>query len=218
MKRTKRAYDPARPNFKHIEKEGDEESTAVESSIREFVTNLTKFSSRYARMHFKESESRSNEYFCMLEGKSLDGLRRLILETSDVCANLFFQPFPIDPLNVNDKTWFGWADTGSVHPSVYRPHPIAFWETSPGNFQAVWKWERGLPIAASTARVEALLHEFGGKLGSHLPDAYLRVPGVPNFSTYHDQWPVVRLRYNAFPIEEACEQALIDAEDLYMTE
>jgi hypothetical protein len=217
MTRKKHAYDPARPDFTHIEKDGDESSTKVHNSIREFLHNFTKFSSRHARVRFKESENRSREDESMLDGNLLKGFESLIPHSFDSCANLFFQPFPIDPANRNDKTWFGWADTGGVHPSVYKPHPIAYWQTSPGNFRAVWKWERGLPIAASTARVEALLHEFGGKLGSHSPDAYLRVPGVPNFSPYYEKWPVVRLRYNAFPVEEEREQAQIEADDLYMT-
>jgi RepB DNA-primase from phage plasmid len=218
MKRTKRAYDPARPNFKHFTREADVHDKTIGECILDFLLEFKINSSWSSDIRIKLSHNKDQEAFIQLTLREDGSLWHFIVKAIDTCANLFFQPLAIDPLNPKGKTWFGWADTGSVHPSIYKPHPIAYWETSPENFQAVWKWERGLPIAASTARVEALLHEFGGKLGSHLPDAYLRVPGVPNFSTFYEQWPVVRLRYNAFPIEDAREQALIEAEDLYMTE
>jgi hypothetical protein len=114
----------------------------------------------------------------------------------------FFCPQVVDPTVCGQQTIYGHANTGTVHPTAYPQEPIAWWETLPGNFEAVWRWEKPIPIAASTARVEAMLHEFGGVLGSHLPDAYLRIPGCPVYSTAIFPWPVVRLRHCKFPIWE----------------
>jgi hypothetical protein len=114
--------------------------------------------------------------------------------------DIFFCPRPI--LNPDwGFTWYGWCDTGGVNPGSFSPHPSAYWETSKGNYQALWRWDKGLPLAASVARVEALIHEFGGKLGSHLPDSFLRVPGSINNGKQCFPWPTVRMLYNEIDVE-----------------
>jgi hypothetical protein len=49
--------------------------------------------------------------------------------------------------------------------------------------------------------MEAMIHEHGGKLGSHLPDAFLRVPGSINNGKPCFPWPTVRMLYNEIDVE-----------------
>jgi hypothetical protein len=217
MKRTKRAYDPARPDCRHFEKQDDEFEPKLGESIVKFLGNFTEMR-RQARIRIKLVSLHGQESFDLLQLQ--DNVAFFdILETSNFSMqDVFFQPLAYDPSRHSGMTWFGWADTGTLHPSVFNPKPIAYWETSPKQFQAVCKWKHGIPILASTARVEALLHEYGGKVGSHLPDAYMRVPGLPNFSRPHDRWPIVRLRFDAFPLEDVRKVRQANSDTLYLSE
>ena len=212
MRKGKPAYDPARPNFKHFD--GDGYSKLAISNICEFLGHFTDLGSEAAKIRLKFTDGPDRVCFRILSTKSLRSLENVITYAEDLYQDLFFQPLAIDRLS--ERTWFGWADTASIHPSTFTPHPFAFWETSPNQFQAVWKWERTIPIVASTSRVEAMLHEFGGKLGSHLPDSYLRVPGTPNFSAGYDKSPIVRILYDAFPQEDERLRLLFELDQVYM--
>lgn len=108
---------------------------------------------------------------------------------------LFFQLGARRPDGSFEPTRFGGFDTGTVHPTAYDPVPAAYWETSPGRYQAVWDWGKAIPVEASVARLEALIHEYGGMLGTHHLDSYLRVPwsinhkanyGGPEVKMLHD--------------------------------
>lgn len=107
----------------------------------------------------------------------------------------FFQFGARRPDGSFEPTRFGGFDTGTVHPTAYDPAPAAYWETSPGRYQAVWDWGKAIPVEASVARLEALIHEHGGVLGTHRLDNYLRIPwsinhkanyGEPEVKMLHD--------------------------------
>jgi hypothetical protein len=152
----------------------------------------------------------------LLDPKDEIAISMMLIDASWYCEDVFFQVNAVDLTDNSGVTWFGGADTGTTRPQDYPQKPMAAWETSPGNFQAVWKWERAIPYAASSARLEAMLHEYGGKIGSQRPDAYLRVPGFPNYTTNLDQWPIVRMRFDAFPIEEVRRDMLFSKGNAYL--
>lgn len=58
-------------------------------------------------------------------------------------------------------------------------------------------FENGKERIRPSARVEAMIHEYGGKLGSHLPNAFLRIPGSINNGAACFPWPIVRMLYSA---------------------
>lgn len=104
----------------------------------------------------------------------------------------FFQFGARRPDGSFEPTRFGGFDTGTVHPTAYDPPPDAYWETSEGNYQAVWDWGKAIPVEASVARLEALIHEYGGVFGTHRLGSYLRIPWSINHKTNYDQ-PEVKM-------------------------
>lgn len=205
MKRIKNAIDPARPVFRHFFENGRENVKPWSKSVSEFLFVLAR---HHRRASFKcKIQTMSGAELIDIVPISGESLGFFFASRFPDEEDLFFCPLPIPGPNDRQLTWFGWCDTGRVHPGTFEPHPAAYWETSKGNYQAIWRWERGLPLAASSARVEAMIHEYGGKLGSHLPDAFLRVPGSINNGAACFPWPSVRMLYNAL------DPAILEAED-----
>lgn len=196
-----RAYDPATPAYPHLSNANWRHTRKLAVEARSFLDAFFR-GNPTARMGIK-SQTHGGEYRTLFEigWGECSRLDHMLEYIGEGCEELFFQPqvhgvdFPLH------KTIYGHANTGRVHPSAFSPAPIAYWETYPGEYEAVWRWPHGIPIAASTARVEAMLHEFGGVLGSHLPDAYLRIPGCPIYAPDCFPWPVVKLLHNGLADE-----------------
>jgi hypothetical protein len=182
-------YDPAHPNFRHFFENGKEDAEAWATSAADFLSLV--MDSQLIRFNISGKIRTVARW-------PIEGLRRFLVLSWPGDNDILFSPRDIPE---TDVTRYGWCDTGRVHPSLFRPHPTAYWETSRGNYQAIWKWEIGIPLAASTARVEAMIHEYGGKFGSNLPDAFLRVPGSINNGKECFPWPTVRMLYNEIDYE-----------------
>lgn len=194
MKRIKRATDPARPEFRHYVENSKKSIGPWAKSATDFLL-IVAGHHQLRMLRFKVCTWRS-ETTSLVSITPEEDLEHFLTTVSPEYNDVFFCPSPVSDTREPPLTWFGWCDTGRVHPGIFEPHPVAYWETSKGNYQAIWRWERGIPFAASTARVEAMIQEYGGKLGSHLPDAFLRVPGSINNSTTSLSWPTVRMLYN----------------------
>lgn len=195
MKRIKHAVDPARPDFRYYFENGREKIGPWSRSVSEFLSVLGGYHRQaFFKCKIRTSSGAESIHLVTTSDESLRFFFACRFPDED---DLFFCPCPIPGPNDRQLTWFGWCDTGRVHPGIFEPHPAAYWETSKGNYQAVWHWEKGLPLMASSARVEAMIHEYGGKLGSHLPEAFLRVPGSINNGAACFPWPTVRMLYNA---------------------
>lgn len=191
--------DPAHPTFRHYsESDGDNAKPWAQSAGGFLAFFGHSHWNSCLRLKFKSGSRTETFQLIPLQSK---GLLNNLMWCSPRDEDIFFCPLPINFAEPTTLTWFGWCDTGRIHPSIFEPHPAAYWETSRGNYQAVWRWEKGISIAASTARVEALINEYGGKLGSHLPEAFLRVPGTINQSKACFPWPTVRLLYNELDTE-----------------
>src|SRR5262245_60501513 len=158
-KHTKPEYDPAKPGFKHFFENGKEDVEAWAADASEFLGHFGHYWRPLMRMKIRHFDG--GETMDLVPSDRLEAfLARSWPEDNDI----FFCPNVVPSIGSAKLTWYGWADTGRVNPATYVPHPVAFWETSKGKFQAIWKWERGIPSAASTCRVEALIHEYGGEL------------------------------------------------------
>lgn len=198
---TTRARDPATPAFPHLNNANWRHTPKLAAAARSFLDAFFR-GNPTARMGIK-SQTHGGAYRTFFdigwgEHSRLDHMLEFVGEG---CEELFFQPQVRGPGFPYHNTIYGHANTARAHPSVFVPEPIAYWQTFPGEYEAVWRWSHGIPIAASTARVEAMLHEFGGDIGSHLPDAYLRIPGCPIYTPEHLPWPVVTFLHNGLADE-----------------
>jgi hypothetical protein len=182
-------YDPAHPTFAHFFENGKEDTKAWATAAADFVSLLIA-----GEMVQFEVDGQVRT----ISRWPFEGLQAFLQQCWPGDQDIFFSPRATP---AEEITWYDWCDTGRVHPSLFDPHPAAYWETSKGNYQAIWRWEKGIPIAASTARVEAMIHEYGGKLGSHRPDAFLRLPGCINRGKDCFPWPTVRMLYNEIEYE-----------------
>ena len=201
LRRKMRAYDPAKPNYPHLTNRNWTHTPKLAGAATELLWSFFR-GNPDAVMGIK-SQTHEAQYRTLFDiscGRP-SRLEQMLEYVGEGCEELFFQPQVRGHDFPNHTTIYGHAATGRVHPSTYSTKPIAFWETFRGHYEAVWRWSHGIPIAASTARVEAMLLEFGGVLGSHLPDAYLRIPGCPIYAADQFPWPVVTMRYNGLAEE-----------------
>lgn len=180
--------------------------------VTHFLSHFFDGKSADAKMDLKATHcSELFETSARLTSDQLPYLRPRLSFTHENDDDWHFRPQVLGPNDRGHLTIYGHADTGIVHPTTYSHRPIAWWETLPGTYQAIWRWERPMSLEASSRKVGQMLHEFGGVIGSHLPDAYLRIPMCPIYSTAMFPWPVARLRHCEFPNWEDYDGPLFQA-------
>ncbi|MFV1440239.1 MULTISPECIES: DNA-primase RepB domain-containing protein [unclassified Phaeobacter] len=88
----------------------------------------------------------------------------------------------------------GWCDIDKGNPSSFDPLPSVVWETSPGNTQALWFWDRPHTPKRASAFSKALTYRHGGDKGGSAPNKLLRVPGSFNHKPAYAK-PFIPLRH-----------------------
>lgn len=106
------------------------------------------------------------------------------------CVNLFSKPkrkkeFARD-------TRYAICDVDSADPFIFEPHPSVIWETSPGNSQSTWKWDKKLTPLEAEEHSRALTYRHGGDKNGWPVNKLLRLPGSINHKEKYDE-PFVRL-------------------------
>ena len=88
----------------------------------------------------------------------------------------------------------GWCDIDKGDPSSFDPLPSVVWETSPGNTQALWFWDRPHTPKRASDFSRALTYRHGGDPGGSAPNKLLRVPGSLNHKPAYAK-PFIPLRH-----------------------
>lgn len=94
------------------------------------------------------------------------------------CPNAFMSSKRRKPKAFN--TPYAWCDIDEADPSQFVPPPSVLWESSPGRFQGIWRFNRRLrPIRAERIS-RYLAHEFGADRSGWEVTKVLRIPGTYN--------------------------------------
>ncbi|MEP5170463.1 MAG: DNA-primase RepB domain-containing protein [Shimia thalassica] len=88
----------------------------------------------------------------------------------------------------------GWCDIDKGDPNSFDPLPSVVWETSPGNTQALWFWDRPHTPKRASAFSKALTYRHGGDKGGSAPNKLLRLPGSFNHKPAY-AGPFIPLRH-----------------------
>jgi hypothetical protein len=100
------------------------------------------------------------------------------------------------------------ADLDDTPPQILPVPPSAYWETSPGRWQAVWQLDRPLPVEEAVELSRSVSYRFMADMGGWGPEHTLRVP---------DSWNAKRA-CTAGPLhrrEPVSPEALKDAPSVY---
>lgn len=94
----------------------------------------------------------------------------------------------------------GWCDIDKGDPSSFVPLPSVVWETSPGNTQALWFWDRKHTPRRASAFSKALTYRHGGDKGGSAPNKLLRLPGSFNHKPAYAKPFIPLQHYDTRPI------------------
>lgn len=97
-------------------------------------------------------------------------------------------------------TLLGWCDVDRADPFAFEPKPSAVWQTSPGNTQALWFWDRLHPPSEAQAFSKALAYRHGGDKGGNAPNKLLRLPGSFNHKPEYDTPFIPLVHFDPKPI------------------
>lgn len=97
-------------------------------------------------------------------------------------------------------TPWGWCDVDRADPFAFEPKPSVVWQTSPGNTQALWFWDRLHPPSEAQAFSKALAYRHGGDKGGNAPNKLLRLPGSFNHKPEYDAPFIPLLHFDPKPI------------------
>lgn len=97
-------------------------------------------------------------------------------------------------------TRLGWCDVDKVDPFAFEPKPSVVWQTSPGNTQALWFWDRLHPPSEAQAFSKALAYRHGGDKGGNAPNKLLRLPGSFNHKPEYEAPFIPLVHFNPKPI------------------
>lgn len=85
------------------------------------------------------------------------------------------------------------CDIDQADPDGYDPAPNILWETSPGRFQGIWKWDSAATAVEAERYSRAIVTKDGGDRGGWSITKMLRLPGTINHKPAYDL-PIVTLR------------------------
>ena len=97
-------------------------------------------------------------------------------------------------------TRLGWCDVDKADPFAFDPKPSIVWQTSPGNTQALWFWDRLHPSSEAQAFSKALAYRHGGDKGGNAPNKLLRLPGAFNHKPEYDAPFIPLVHFDPKPI------------------
>lgn len=97
-------------------------------------------------------------------------------------------------------TRLGWCDVDRADPFAFEPKPSVVWQTSPGNTQALWFWDRLHPPSEAQAFSKALAYRHGCDKGGNAPNKLLRLPGSFNHKPEYDAPFIPLLHFDPRPI------------------
>jgi len=97
-------------------------------------------------------------------------------------------------------TRLGWCDVDKADPFAFDPTPSIVWETSPGNTQALWIWDRLHTPKLASAYSKALTYRHGGDKGGSAPNKLLRLPGSFNHKPDYDAPFIPLVHFDPNPI------------------
>lgn len=98
-------------------------------------------------------------------------------------------------------TRLGWCDVDEADPFTFDPMPSVVWETSPGNTQALWFWDRLHTPVQAQAFSKALAYHFGGDRGGNAPNKLLRLPGSFNHKLGYETPFIPLVHFDPRPIK-----------------
>lgn len=85
------------------------------------------------------------------------------------------------------------CDIDLADPDGYDPAPNMLWETSPGRFQGIWKWQKVAEAVEAERYSRAIVTKDGGDKGGWSITKMLRLPGTINHKPAYNR-PIVTLR------------------------
>lgn len=97
-------------------------------------------------------------------------------------------------------TQLGWCDVDKADPFAFEPKPSVVWQTSPGNTQALWFWDRLHPPSEAQTFSKALAYRHGGDKGGNAPNKLLRLPGSFNHKPEYDAPFIPLVHFDPKPI------------------
>jgi len=99
------------------------------------------------------------------------------------------------------RTTYAWCDIDDADPEAFDPPQSALWETSPGRFQGLWRFNRTLSEKRAEAISRHLAYEFDGDRNGWTATKHLRIPGTFNHKR-PGKCPKVKLhRFEMAPID-----------------
>lgn len=118
---------------------------------------------------------------------------------------------PIRKLGCVHLSRLGWCDVDAADPFAFDPVPSVVWETSLGNTQALWFWDRPHSAKQASAFSKALTYRHGGDKGGSAANKLLRIPGSFNHKPAYDKPFIPLLHYDTRLITKR-PQLLLDDE------
>lgn len=92
-------------------------------------------------------------------------------------------------------TCLAWCDIDKSNPKGFKPRPNILWETSTGNYQGLWLWNKVLDPHTAEQISKSLLR-FGGDKGGWSVTKTLRIPGTINHKPKRNRDRVRLLRFD----------------------
>jgi hypothetical protein len=122
--------------------------------------------------------------------KDVARMRHLLRKYDRHSWDQYFSPNiytrPIRKLGCVHLSRLGWCDVDAADPFAFDPAPSMIWQTSIGNTQALWFWDKPHSAKQASAFSKALTYRYGGDKGGSAANKLLRIPGSYNHKPKYD--------------------------------
>ena len=131
--------------------------------------------------------------------------------------DIYFAPNAFsEPRNLADyalQTRYAWNDIDNANPANFEPQPSILWETSPGRFQGLWRWNRLSEGRTAAQYSRNLWRAYGGDKGGWSVSKMLRLPGGMNHKANYKRPPIRLIKFDPKPQRMPLGLSLVSMDD-----